>query len=343
VEGAMRVAFEREPSFFAAAKIQGNVHQTGFVRDSSTGQIIGMGTRSIAEAFINGEAAPLGYLSDLRLDSRYRNRTLVARGYRMLRELHQDGRAQLYNTVIFSDNKTALRTIAQGRAGLPTYHDCGLLHCPGINIGRRKPQIPFDGEIIRGSTGLLPEIVECLNRNNQRKQFAPYHRVEDFLPHGRWRGFQPDNFHVATRGKRIIGVIGKWDQRRFKQTRVIGYQGHLRSLQPMLNALPRIFGTPRLPKPGSVLAYFYASFAAIDGDDLAIFRALLREIYNDALTGEFDYFLIGLHERDPLRAGLNDYSLTPFFGRLFCVCFENDEPELRRLDERCPYIEIATL
>ena len=56
-----------------------------------------------------------------RLLPAYRGRTLVARGYRLLRELHRDGRTDLYYTVIAAENTPALRTLAAGRAGLPAY------------------------------------------------------------------------------------------------------------------------------------------------------------------------------------------------------------------------------
>ncbi len=329
----IRVTFEREPSFFAAARVQGDFRQVGVGRDVTTGRIIGMGARSIASAYLNGRPAPLGYLSDLRLIPENRGGLLVARGYRYLRKLHQDGRAKLYYTVIVSDNAKALSTIAAGRAGLPPYHDCGLILCPAIVLKRPKLPVRADCEIVRGDEELLPQIVACLNRNNCRRQFAPVHCVQDFAPGGRWRDFRVQDFYVARRKARVIGVIGKWDQQSFKQTRIVGYGGALGVLRHLL----------RLPAVGQCLRYFYGSFAAVDGDDPGVFRALLRRMYNDAVGGEYRYFLVGLHELDPLCSVLGEYSITPFAGRLFCVCFEDGEPEYPELDARVPYIEIATL
>jgi hypothetical protein len=57
----------------------------------------------------------------------------------------------------------------------------------------------------------------------------------------------------------------------------------------------------------------------------------------------FRYAMVGLHERDPLLPALQDYSLTPFAGRLFCVCFADGEPMYQTLDGRVPYVEAATL
>jgi len=343
MNGSMQVTFEREPDFFAACAIRGSLHQVGVGRDLESGRIVGLGTRSIAEAFVNGQAVPFGWLSDLRLAPAYRGGTLVARGYRFLRQLHGDGRAQFYGTVIFHDNQMALRTIAATRAGLPAYHDLGVMHCPGINLRRRKPAMASDCEIIRGRRELLPEIVDCLNRNNARKQFAPVHNVETLIRGNRWKDFQPSDFYVARRNNRVIGVVGRWDQTAFKQTRVISYGKRLRWMVLAANAVQTLLGAPAFPEPGQYVPFFYVSFIAVDRDDPRIFRALLREVYNDSVGSSFRYAMVGLHERDPLLAVLKDYSLTPFAGRLFCVCYADGEAVFRSLDNRVPYVEAATL
>ncbi len=340
VPGQISVTFEREPSFHSSCQIRGNFFQVGVGRDHKTGKIVGLGTRSVAPGFINGESMPLGYLADLRLRSQYRGGTLIARGYRFLRRLHDDARARLYTTVIFTENQSALTTIASGRAGLPQYHDRGTIHCPGINIRRAAPPIYAGCEIVRGSEGLLPEIVACLNRNNSRRQFSPVHTVAMFR--NRWRGFRVEDFHVAVRGSHVVGVVGCWDQSSFKQTRVTGYGPRLRWMVPLVNVTRPVTGAPRYPKVGEEIRYFYLCFVAIDDDNLEVFRALLRNAYNAAVGTGFLYAILALHERDPLLPALGDYSLTPFSGRLFCATFDDGEALVRELDGRVPYVEAST-
>jgi len=340
IPGPISVTFEREPSFFDSCRIRGPFVQVGVGRDRRTGKIIGLGTRSIASAFVNGDPTPLGYLADLRLEPDYRGGTLIARGYRFLKYLHDDGRTTLYTTMIFAGNHVALRTLASGRARLPRYHDLGVIHAPGINIRRMRPAICADCEILRGSEGLLPEIVECLNRNNARRQFAPVHTVEMFKL--RWREFRVEDFFIAVRGGRLIGVLGCWDQTSFKQTRIAGYTAPLRWLVPAANVLHPLIGTPRFPQPGEEVPYFYIGFLAVDGDDLRVFRALLRFLYNQTVGGRYAYAILALHERDPLLPALREYSLTSFSGRLFCVTFDDGEASFRNLDGRVPYMEAAT-
>jgi len=340
IPGSISVTFEREPSFFDSCRVRGDFFHVGIGRDRRTGKVIGLGTRSVSPAFVNGRPMPLGYLADLRLDEQYRGGTLIARGYRFLRHLHEDHRARLYTTMIFSGNHAALTTIASGRAGLPQYHDMGLVHSPGINIRRAKRLINAGCDVLPGSEDLLPEIVECLNRNNGRRQFAPVHTVAMFK--SQWRDFRVEDFYVAVRESRVIGVLGCWDQSSYKQTRVAGYGPRLRCLVPVANIVRPITGGPLFPKPGQEVSYFYISFIAVDEDNVEIFQALLRRAYNDSVGSRYLYAILALHERDSLLAALRDYSLTPFSGRLFCVTFEDGEDLYQSLDGRVPYLEAAT-
>ncbi len=340
VHGQISVTFEREPSFFDSCGIRGDFFQVGIGRDHRSGKIIGLGTRSIADAFVNGVPMPVGYLADLRLTTEYRGGTLIARGYRFLKCLHEDGRARLYTTLIFAGNQAALKTIASGRAGLPDYHDMGVIHSPSLRIRKREVRIPQGCKILRGSPALLPQIVECLNRNNALRQFAPVHTVEMFRK--RWRELRAEDFVLAVRDQGIVGVLGCWDQTSFKQTRVVDYAAPLRWLVRTANVVSGLTGI-RYPHPGEEVPYVYAGFIAIDHNDPEVFAALLQSACNRAAGNRYLYAILALHERDPLLRVVEDYSRIPFSGRLFCVTFDDGRDLYRALDDRIPYLEAATL
>lgn len=359
MDGRIRIAFEREPSYFHAVAVQGHVAQVVVGRDVETGTLVGVGTRVITRAFVNGEPRSVGYLGDLRLLPSYRGRTLVARGYRLLRELHRDGQTDLYFTAIAAENRLALDTIASGRAGLPAYRDLGLFHSPAVNLLGPRPAIDAAGiEIVRGHPGMLDAIVACLNDHGRAKQFAPVYTAEDFAAATpRFRDFRIEDFYVALRGSRVVGTLARWDQGAFKQTRVVGYRGALRVLRPLVNLGAPALGLPRFPRAGDHLRSFHAAFASVQHNDLDVFRALLRRLYNDAVCGTdtsvrsgtsrerggHASFVIGLHARDPLAVALREYRCSPFQGRLFCVHFEGGEDAYRWLDGRVPHVEPATL
>ena len=146
MDGQIAVSFRREPSYFAAAAVEGSFRQVVAARDCRTERIVGFGSRSVRRRFFNGQPRAIGYLGALRLLPDHRNRGLLARGFRFFRELHGDGRAQLYLTTIAAGNETAIRQLTSGRAGLPAYHDAGEFHTLAIPL--RKPQL-----LVAGSCG----------------------------------------------------------------------------------------------------------------------------------------------------------------------------------------------
>jgi len=338
----IEVRFEREPSYFEALAIQGDQHEVGVIRDRYTGSIIGSGTRVMRRGFLNGQATHVGYLGDLRIDPKYRNGTLAARLYRSLQ--NRDSWCDWYYTVIFEENIQALNTIATGRAGLPVYHDYGRILCPGIELRGKLPRLQSPGLVLRQAKRYnLPQIVDCLNRNLIRRQFSTVHQVEHFQNGKRWQGLNPEDFHVAERDGKIVGVTAAWDQSTFKQTRIVHYHGHWRWLAPVSRWLAPLRRAPGLPVPGECLSYFYACCVAVDDDDIDVFRALLRELYNAHVGKKWLYFMIGLHEHDPFVPVLDEYTRIPFIGRLFAVSLPEHPQQPPALDGRIPSIEVSTL
>jgi hypothetical protein len=338
----IEVSFEREPSYFDALSIQGDQSEVGVIRDRQTGHIVGSGTRIMRKGFLNGEVADVGYLGDLRIDSDFRNRTLTARIYRALQD--RAPWCDWYYTVIFDENVRALETIAKARAGLPAYHDCGRILCPGIELRGKLPRLFAPGVSLRNAQKSdLPRIVECLNRNLSRRQFANAHRLQDFQEGPRWRGLNPEDFHVAERDHKIVGVMAAWDQSAFKQTRIVRYHGRWRWLAHLSRAVAPLRRAPGLPRPDECLSYFHACCIAVDNDDVDVFRALLRELYNAHVGKKWLYFMIGLHERDPFVQALSEYPRVPFAGRLFAVTLAGPSSKAPTLDNRIPSIEVATL
>lgn len=324
--GAIEVAFLREPHFFTTTRIQGTWAEVHVARQGD--RIVAVATRAVRPTYLNGARVLAGYLSDLRLHPDVRGTTLVARLYRGLREQHRDGRVSIYSTVIVGDNQRALDTIAANRAGLPRYTDLGRILTPMIYLQRPLPAL--DGEIRSGTAEDLPAIVAKLNEN--RMQFAPAYTESDFLD-GRFPEFRIDDFYVLRRAGRLAGVLGVWDQRKFRQTVVMRYRGLLGKLRPVINWMRR----PPLPPPGEALKFFYVAFVATD--DVAAYRALFRRAYNDAVGHGYTHFVAGLHERDPRTIVFEDYARTPFAGRLFAVTLDGPA----NLDDRVPYMEAALL
>lgn len=353
IPGSITMTYEREPEYFLGCGTMGHLYQVGVGRLSSDGTLVGLGCRASRPMFVNGQVEEVGYLGQLRIAPQHQGRWLLSDTFRFLHDLHADGRTDGYITTIIEGN-----TIAEGvlvRRALrqfPAYREVVRLCTPGVVIMRSRllrrllrPAMVPSCTIGRGSVGNLTAIVAFLQQQGSSRQFFPSYQVEDFGNSSLTHGFRIEDFVVAWRGGHIVGVMGLWDQSHYKQNVVQSYHGSLRWLRPVYNAGARMVGAQPLPAPGGHLRTAYASFICIENDQASIFDMLLWHTCELAAERGCGFLLPGLATTDPLLPTARRYPHIPYYSRLYTVCWQNEqEPTLHdRLDERIPYVEIASL
>lgn len=343
VPGRISLSFEREPNFFYGVGIGNKFRQILVCNDSSDEKIIGIGMRSIFDAYINGSPVSCGYLSNLRISAQYRSQTILARGYQFLHDLHRDSRAKLYLTSIISDNRYVKQILTSKRIGLPFYRDYGQYNSYLIPLSGARYKLR-EASITRAQNSDIPVVIECLQKNAKQKQFYPVYYQEDFQSrNGFLKGFDSTDLFLAYRNNLLVGVMGMWDQRAFKQIIVRGYRPALGKIRPLYNLAAGFFGGVKLPEVGSNLAISYAFAIAIENNDADIFEQLLAAVCKEAERRHFDYLAVGLHNRDPLCQAAKRTRHFLYKSNLYVVHWEDGIKEFNTLDNRVPYLEIATL
>jgi hypothetical protein len=353
MEGSISIAFAREPSYFDAAEVDGDFVQVVAVRDRATGRIIGMGSRAISTHFVNGMPQAVGYLSGLRLLPEFRGQArLLARGFALFRELHQDRRTSIYLTTIAEDNAPALRLLAANRANMPVYHYLGKYVT--LVLRRLKSKVQQTAVSVRDTEDLVQirtahesdrEVLGCfLNREGARRQFFPAFRsAELFASQGRLKNLSPGQTWLAFRRDELIGTLGLWDQRAFKQIHVSGYQPWTNVARPFYNAWARWRRAPQLPAPGSRLPAIYGALPVVQENDATVFERLLTS----ALAARYDdgdvASLLGLFETDPLLPVARQYATRSYVTNLYAVHWRDDKPDLEGNTHRIPYLELGCL
>jgi hypothetical protein len=347
MQGRIAVSFRREPSFFDAAVVDGGFHQVVICRDHQQHRIAGFGCRSVRERFVNGRPMPVGYLSSLRVLPEYRPLGLLARGYAYFRGLHDDRKAQIYLTTIAGDNDRALSTLTTGRAGLPEYAFAGRYHTVVIPISqRRRRQTSANGALqVREATdGDRDRLIEFLQLVGPARQFFPCLGADDFFEQGSaFRDLAPADLLLAFHGGRLVGTLGGWDQRRFRQSVVESYDRVLGRLRPLYNAWATIAGRPRLARVGEPLRCLFAAIPTVLESDAVVFEALLDALLARASGGSADYLLVGLHETDPLLPVAQRRAADSYVTRMYVVSWEDGRSLRGALDDRPCYLELGFL
>jgi hypothetical protein len=347
MEGRISLAFAREPNYFAASPVDGEFVQVIIGRDRAADRIVGLGMRAISPCFVNEQITSVGYLSGLRVLPEYRGRGgLVPRGYRYLKSLHQDGRAQFYLTTIAADNQTALATIASGRAGLPRYEPLGDYITLAINTSSVRTRVHDDGTV---TTRLATDadrqpILELLQEHGPQRNFFPHYQPQDlFTGTGRLQGLKPSDVVLAFRGGRLVGTLGAWNQSAFKQVIVQHYSPWLTIGRPFYNWAAAWRGRPVLPRAGSTIAACYAALPVVADDDERVFNYLLVSVCREMARNGRKLLMLGLHERDPLLRLVRAWAGMEYVTRLFVVYWPDSTAAVDGLERRTPYLELGCL
>jgi hypothetical protein len=341
IPGDIELVFLREPSFFVAARAGNRETQVLVCRDVEAGEIVGLGERSIRTAYVDGEPAALGYLSDLRGAVRWRKSLGLARGYEYLRTLHGEGKVRFYVTTILEDNAEAIALLTSGRARLPTYEQVGRLITYLLPIHRRRRARSTMAEPVRA--GELVEAFVCLDAWNRRHQFAPRYTQDDLAGvTGLLPDFSLDNLYVARDGSRVRGTLGVWDQSGFKQTVVASYSRRLARMRRLYNAYAFVRRAPGLPPAGSPLRLLYGAFLSASGDDTATLEALVERALVDWSGRGASYLVLALADRHPLGEPLSRLAARRLTSRAYAVYWPDGG--VPPFDRRRPlHLEVATL
>jgi acetyltransferase (GNAT) family protein len=349
--GRIRIRLQREPDYFAGCATMGPFTQVLVAKERD--RVVGVACRAVRTLYVNGAREDVGYLSQLRVHPSYRGLALVQRGFRKLRELHEDGRAGSYLTTIVEGNEEAEGVLVKHRRGaMPRYRFLERLITLAVSVPKRT--VPWTAAVpaagAAASRAAAPERRDAarpagedaggplafLERHGARRNFFPVWNDD----------FDPRDFVVVQRDGAIAGVAGLWDQSAWKQTVVDGYDGLLSAARPLYNFAALLMRKAPLPRAGSVLRLTYGSFFCVSDDDPALTRELVGNLLQLASARGMERLLLGFAESDPCLAAARAFRHIAYPSSIYTVAWDGDDLLDRldiRLDSRPRYLELAML
>lgn len=315
--GAIRIGSDRSPDFFAASCVQAT-EPCVWGAFTENGQAVGVFSAGKRDVWLGGEIAPMRYLSDLRIHPQWREGTLLARGFREVRnQIFKKG--EWAQTLVLESNPHALQFLRSGRAGLPEYRPAGryvnwLL--PQQKLAKAAQQVRF------AHPSDLPAMQSILDESSKRRSFSP---VVDLRKLGDpfLKDLSLGNFLLAEEAGKIRGMMAFWDQHRFQRLRLDGYSKGMATIRPVWNFAARLRGEALLPLPGSAIPVIKASMVACAEDNPEILRSLLSTALS---AGTGSLLSVALSESDPLADALRSLKGRIFRGLHFLVGWEGRPP-----------------
>lgn len=310
----IRINFERDPDYFAGARVQAD-DPCVWAAFESGGRAVGVfsaGSRRVWQ----GGGMPMRYLSDLRIHPDWQRSSLLARGFRVLRqEVFRPG--EWAQTLVLEENVRALEMLTCRRGGLPEYRPAGRY------VSRLLPHQRIDArgehQVRRATLADLRAMQVLLDGASARRSFGAVVNLAD-LGKPEWRDLTINDFLVAVKDEVVTGMMGIWDQSGFQRLRIHSYSAMVGALRPLWNSVASV----PLPGAGQVLPLRKATAIACDGDDPAILRALLAA----ALAGNDPrLLLLGMSVHDPLVMALRGLKGRVEYGRHFLVGWDGVPPE----------------
>jgi hypothetical protein len=323
MQGELVLTPQRSPDYFALFEMQRGTTEV-WVHDEA-GQLDGMGTLHIREGWLDGQPCRVGYLGDLR--SRFsarRGRTLAREYGPILEEAAERHGVSAFLTSVMATNAAALHALVRrkaSRASQPHYSLLRRFSAVSIQfVLRRKPR-PGPYTVRRATPADVPAMAALLDADHWARPFGYRYdlgELEHRLAH--WPGLTVGDSYLAfDRDGRLVGCTSAWDPAAVKRYRVLAYRGGMRWMRLGFDALATVARAPRLPAPGQDFRYFYLCNTSILGEDPAIFRALLEQVYADYHGQGFHFFTLYLGEEDPLAPALKGFFVRRLDFHLYAV------------------------
>jgi hypothetical protein len=312
-EGRIGLAYSRRPDAFASLMLEGNPVDVVVCRDRRECRIAAMGMSAVRLLHVNGRPLEVGYLFGLRARPEYVHAFPLHRGYARIHEL-QTRPTPFFLTSILEENIYAQRLLEKRRPFMPVYEPLCLYTVFAMGTGRPARPSARKG-VRRAGVSDLPRLVSFIAEHGKGEQFFPV-VTEDSFGRPPFTTLRAEDFLLWEEQGSILGAVGLWNQRSYRQYRVTGYRGLFHLLRPLSHVLSPS-GFPVLPRTGEELPYLTLCLPSVRGSDPALFDALIQEAL--AAARGSSVLLAGVAAGHPFESVLAARRHVSYRSRIYLV------------------------
>jgi hypothetical protein len=298
------VGMERAPSYFQATQTQYTDPQPWvIVSDDQPDLIMAMYNLGERPCYVNGTVTNIRYVGDLRVNQQVRGKGLV---HLMMKQLTKimlgDDYAQ---TLILSDNAAARKMLHNAKSGFPPHYHMddvktltmtGVRQAPNRAARQMRNAVQFRSATVADAAAMTA----LVERMSAYYNFLPVYDFQGLVegsPY--WMGLQFSDFTLIFRAGELVGMFGLWNQKSFKQTRIVDYSQWVGLARPLYNFWASLTQTMPLPKRGELVGYLMLHSALCDPKDVALFDVMVREAFRQTKARGQSALCYTLSEADP--------------------------------------------
>ncbi|RZU35399.1 hypothetical protein EV700_3352 [Fluviicoccus keumensis] len=316
----LMMTFERAPDYFASAAVMYRQPELMVVtrkQDEAVVAVYNLGRRGV---YLNGKVEQLRYGADMRIAPE-------AQGGRVLLYINRSTKELLgrewYLSVILEDNQRSRSSFEGGRAGLPDYRHVGTIITHTLT-GLRSPQSGGLPPVRAATERDIPAMNRLVARMAAHYQFLPDYDFNGLLTGDPFfQGLSIGDFLLVEEGGELRGLIGVWNQKAFKQTRVVRYSLGLALLRPFWNLWSALAGGIYLPAAGQAFDYLALHSPLTRPDDLTAFSALLQAAWELTRRRGSRAMTLTLADNDPRQPAVSRFRSLPMRAHQYTVAFDS--------------------
>jgi GNAT superfamily N-acetyltransferase len=339
--GPAHMCFQRSPDFFMGAQVVGDDFVLTVADDDERPEVLaGLTVISGRELFISGVKRRVYYSGDTRVDPHYRRRGIASNLF--VEQKKYRSTSDLLQGIVLKENTAPLDAAANTADGvLFRYWISHTIETSFIFTRKLTPRIPVSATIRAASTSDLPAMQAFFDREAPRRNGYPVYDMQKMAagdPY--YAGLKVEDYALALREGQIIGMLAGWNQKAYKQTRIVGFKPIIKAIRPLYNLYVRLAGGFTLPAIGGTLNYLSLYNILIADDDKAVFQGLIDWVM--AHHGQTcDALAVGITHGDPLEDVPRSYKRQKLLSSHFWLSYgEDPRPDI---DSRPLYVELGRL
>lgn len=311
MSGDIELRMDRAPDFFALNRLEGERWRLAVAERE--GVVVGCVCFSERQCYLDGVVQRTGYVGDLKVHPDHRD-SVIADGLSRYAADCMNGlpeRTPVLITVLAGN--AAMERRLDGPRGLPRFSRVATIRTHSLSILWKRRNRVRRVSVSRANWNDIGEMAGLWRNVAEHRQLAPAHGGDSLA---RWvreaPGLDMHDFRLA-RGPdgRLLGFVGLWDQRQFKQLTVVRYSPRMAMARRVFNAVAPAVGAEGLPAAGAALNVVTATHVCVPPDRPDILRALLVSGHNELRGSGCALLNIGLDKSDPLTAALQGLFAQP--------------------------------
>lgn len=337
------LSYERVPSYFAATQAQYNRPDLKVVVPVDNPKlVIAMMNLGWRYCYINGQPDLMRYVADLRMHPDYRGGKVM----RLLMDYVHDeiSKETIFESVVLDGNLVAANILHHERKGFPLPYFYDEIRTFTVSQAA-KPKNFGSYRIKVLSRDLIPEANDFILKMKELYNFLPTYDFNGLAEgnHPFWKGMALDDFFmIYDTNHSLVGLYGLWNQKGFKQTRVIDYSKPLKLIRPFYNAYANVRGVLSLPQINGTFDYLMLHSPICHPEHVEVFSSLIFHAKEQTKSRCKETYCVTLAENDPRIQWMKNTTSHVLKAKHFFHSFSGN-PYARFDRKRISYFEVGRI